>query len=125
MTRFRNSSYACFSSAPFNVSQIHGSSFFRKWLIHLMLYQPNAKSNKRLAGKKGKTEARRRGLCTVLIQVLSPSLFQWTDSGPLLGPWVITFHRLEEFSIRSSTHGIDFLFHGCIAANLKGESNSG
>lgn len=55
-------------------------------------------------------------------RILVPSLLQRTDSSPLLGPWVVTFHRFKELSIRPSTHGIDFLFHSCIAADLEGES---
>ena len=56
---------------------------------------------------------------------LSPPLFQGTDGGPLLGPGVIALHRLEELPVGSSAHGIDFLLHSCIAANLEGGSNSG
>lgn len=70
-------------------------------------------------------KARRRGLCAAHIPILSPPLFQGTDGGPLLGPGVIAFHRLEEFPIGSSTHGIDFLLHSCIAANLEGGSSGG
>ena len=90
-----------------------------------MLYEPNGKSNRRSDQKKGEAKARRTGLCPVHIPALSPSLFQGTDGGPLLGPGVIAFHRLEEFPIGPSTHGIDFLFHSCVAANLEGGSNSG
>lgn len=47
-----------------------------------------------------------------------PPLFQWAYGSPLLGPWIVALHRLEQLPIGASAHGIDFLFHSCIAANL-------
>lgn len=55
----------------------------------------------------------------------SPPLLQWAYGSPLLGPWIVALHRLEQLPVGASAHGVDFLFHSCIAANLKGKDSAG
>lgn len=92
-------------------------------------FSGNAKSKKRLLWKKrtkprqGKGKGSRPSEEFTHIRV--PPLFQGTYGSPLLGPGIITLHRLKKLSIGASTHGVDFLFHSCIAADLKVENNGG
>lgn len=51
-----------------------------------------------------------------------PSLFQRTETRPLLGFGVKAFDRVKKLPIGAPTDGIDLLVHGSIAANLKQKS---
>lgn len=50
-----------------------------------------------------------------------PSLFQRTETRPLLGFGVEAFNRVKELPVRAPAHGVDLLIHGGVAADLEDE----